>query len=148
MPARRAKLIAIIGLGVLLCILGCTGMITLLNKVEEGSSQSPVRSLTITLNKSQREELFDQLRKFAEKHGFEHQITDFNTNGENFKFWISRNDITTIAANVPPDPALVFIDCDRTYPGNPVSKETADTLFNDLISFISEIPKVTISEEK
>lgn len=140
------KIVLIAGLSILFCILGCTGFVMLMNKVEEGSSQLPIRSLILTIDKSQREELFDQLRQFAEKHGFEFQLTDFNTNGENFQFWMSREDITITAANVPPDPKLVFIDFDRKYPGYPVDEEEVDQLLNDLKSFINEIPNVTITE--
>lgn len=113
-----------------------------------GSGQAPIRSLTLTIDKSKREELFDQLRKFSEKHGFEYQLTDFNTKGENFQFWMSREDIFITASNVPPDPTMVFIDFYRKYPGYPVDEEVVDELLNDLKGFISEIPNVTITEEK
>lgn len=66
---------------------GYTRIRSLFNRMESGSSgQAPLRSLRLTIDKSQREELFGQLRKFADKHGFEYQITDFNTDGENFQF--------------------------------------------------------------
>jgi len=100
MSANRTKLIAAISLSILLCIFGCIGIAEITQKGSEG--QAPIRSLRLTINRSQREELFDQLREFAEKHGFEYELTDFNTNGENFQFWMSRDDMRIIANNVPP----------------------------------------------
>ena len=109
--------------------------------------QAPIRSFQLTLNKSQREDLFEQLRKFAEKHRFEYEFTDFNTNGRNFQFWMSRNDLRIIASNVPPDPTVVFVDFYAKYPGAPVDETVVNDLIKDLKSFISEIPNVTITEE-
>lgn len=153
MSTDRTKIIVIIGLslcfGLLLCIFGYTRIRSLFNMMEvSGNGQAPIRSLRLTIDKSQREELFDQLRTFAEKHGFEYELTDFNTNGENFQFWMSRDDITIIANNVPPNPARVPIRFYAKYPGYPVDEETVDELLNDLKSFLGEIPKVTITEEK
>jgi hypothetical protein len=105
-----------------------------------------VRSLTLTIDKSQREVLFDQLRNFSEKHGFEHELTDFNTNGERFQFWMSRDDIFITASDVPPDPSLVYIFFYD--PGSPVDEEVMDDLLSDMKNLINEIPSVTITEEK
>ena len=153
MSTNRTKVFVIVSLslcfGLILCFLGYTRIRSLFNLMEVGSKgQAPIRSLRITIDKSQRERLFDQFRKFADKHGFEYQISDFNTNGENFQFWMSRDDITIIANNVPPNPTRVPIRFYAKYPGYPVDEETVDELFSDLKSFISEIPNVTITEEK
>jgi|SRR5688500_16904471 len=145
MSANRTKLIAAISLSILLCTFGCIGIAEITQKGSEG--QAPIRSLRLTINRSQREELFDQLREFAEKHGFEYELTDFNTNGENFQFWMSRDDMRIIANNVPPNPTRVPIRFYAKYPGSPVDEKTVDELFSDLKSFISEIPNVTITEE-
>jgi hypothetical protein len=122
-------------LSVLFATLGCG----LLNGAGRGNSLLPIRILKLTIDKSQREELFDQLQKFADKHGFETQLTDFNTNGENFQFWMSKENIEIVANNAPPDPTLVSISFYAAYPGASVDEETVDELFNDLKSFISEI---------
>ncbi len=148
MPAKSSKLIThrLLLLGVLLCILGCIGCVAL-NTIDSDGEQLPLRSLRVTIAEGQREELFDQLRKFADKHGFEYQIADFNTNGEIFQFWMSRDDIKIISRN-PFDPGIFRISLYYKSPTVPASQETVDDLVNDLKSLISEIPNATISEEK
>jgi hypothetical protein len=148
MPADRTKLIAIVGLGVLLCILGCTGMITLLNKVEEDSSQSPIRRLRITLDESQRDELFDHLKKFADYHTLKFTLSDYGT-GDNFLVEILGDDIKILAVISRPDPEIVSIGFySRSPESPPPDAEFIDDLLNDLKGFLSEIPNVTISEQK
>ena len=130
--------------GVLLATLGCILPIS----VGGGNRMLPLRSLTMTIDKSQRQELFDQLQKFAEKHEFEFQITDFNTNGENFQVWMSGKDLTITVSNVPPDPMIVYVVFSGKYPGVSVDEDEVEELFSDIKSFIAEIPNVTITEEK
>ena len=131
------------------CVLGVTRITSFLTVMEVGSQgQAPIRSITMIIDKAQREELFDELRGFAEKHKFQHELTDFNTNGENFQFWMARDDLRIIVGDVPPDPTLVDVDFYAKYPGYPVNEETVDELFDELKSLLSEIPNVTITEEK
>ena len=127
----------------LFATLGCG----LLNRSGGGNSVLPVKSLTLTIDRSQREDLFEQLRKFTEKHGFESRLTDFNTNGENFQFSMTRNDVTIIVGDIPPDQTLVKIRLYAKYPGYTVDESTIDELFTDLKVFLSEIPNVRIVEE-
>ena len=154
MSAKRKKFIVIICLslffGVMLCVLGYTRMRSLFNMMEVSSNgQAPIRSLRITLDKSQREQLFDQLRKFADKHIFEIQIDEINAaSGMHFNVWMSRDDILIIASDVPKAPTKVRISFYDKNPSHPAHKETVNDLFSDLKSFISEIPSVTITEEK
>lgn len=115
---------------------------------DESNGQLPIRSLTMTIDKSQREELFKQLRIFADRHSFKYEFTDFNTNGENFQFWMVRDDMNITTANVSPDPKVVFIDFDRGDPGRPVNEKDVNELFTALKNLVSEIPTVTITGEK
>lgn len=152
MSTNRGKRIVIVFLslylGILLLIWGCVSTINGFNKIEESSSQAPIRTLRITIDKSQREELFDQFRKFSEKNGFEIQINDYGTGGESYLVWMSRDDITINASINRHDPNIVSIGIFAKYPGYPVNEGTVDDLLNDLKSFIGEIPNVTITEEK
>ena len=153
MLTQRTKLIVIVCLSLcfaaMACVLVFPRIISLLNMMEIGSKgQAPIIRITLIIDKSQREELFDKLRNFAEKHGFEYELTDFNTNGENFQFWISRDDLRIIASNVPPDATRVSVRFYAKYPGYPVDEKVVDELFNEVKSLISEIPNVTITEEK
>ena len=135
-------LIAWLCLVALLFTLGC-----ILN-IADGISLEPVRGLRITIDESQRDDLFAQFQKFADKYRFEIDITDFNTNGEHFQVWMSGDSIQIVASDVPEEPNEVSIDFYGLYPGYPVDEETVDEFLNDLESFISEIPNVTITEVK
>ena len=153
MLAKRIKIIFIVSLSLcfaaVVCVLSIPRITSLLKTMEVGSQgQAPIKSLMVIIDKKQREELFDKLRGFAEKHGFEHELTDFNTNGENFQFWMARDDLRIIANNVPPDATRVPIRFYAIYPGYPVDERIVDELFIELIRLIGEIPNVTITEEK
>jgi hypothetical protein len=153
MLAERTKLIVILCLSLcfvaMACVFGFTRITSLLNMMQIGSSgQAPVRSLRITLEESQREQLFDQFRNFADKHGFQFHISDYGTGGEDYLIEMSRNDINIDASIIHPDPKIVSIGFYARYPGYPVDEKTVDDLLNDLKSFIREIPNVTITEEK
>jgi hypothetical protein len=141
MPAKRAKFLVIVSLGTLLCVLGCNFL-----NIGQGSSLMPVRSLTLTIEKSQREELFDQLRKFADKHSFKLVLTDYEKT-EHFLVEIWGENILISATDDPGSSRLVSIFFSGKYPGYPVDEETVDDLVIDLKSFISEIPNVTIVEQ-
>ena len=53
-----------------------------------------------------------------------------------------------LAQPIPGAPEKIDITFYEEDPTNPPSQEMVDKLFSDLKSFISEIPNVTISEEK
>lgn len=144
MSTNSVNLILILCLcfSVLLFTLGC-----ILN-IADGLSLEPVRRLRITIDESQREDLFAQFQKFAEKHGFEIQITDYGNRGEYFQVWMTHDNIQIISENAPGDARLFDVGFYGLYPGYPVDEEVVDELLNDLKSFISEIPNVTITEER
>ena len=98
MSVDRIKLIVAmcLSLGVLLFTLGCN----MLDTVNNSRSLEPIRRFRLTIDKSQREELFAQFQKFAEKHKFEIDITDFNTNGEYFQVWMSGDGIQIVASDI------------------------------------------------
>ncbi|HJS18301.1 MAG TPA: hypothetical protein VJ785_06120 [Anaerolineales bacterium] len=153
MLAKRMKLIVFVCLSLcftaVICVLSIPRITSLLKMMQVGSQgQAAIKSLMVIIDKRQREELFDKLRGFAEKHGFEHELTDFNTNGENFQFWMARDDLRIIASNVPPDATRVPISFYAKYPGYPVDEKIVDDLFDELKNLIGEIPHVTITEDK
>jgi hypothetical protein len=97
MSTNHLKLIRAIFFSVFLCVLACVGIGLLSNRLEEGSSQAPVKSLRVSIDKSQRQELFDQLRKFADKHAFEYSLTDYGGQGKYFLVYILGNNIEILA---------------------------------------------------
>jgi hypothetical protein len=108
----------------------------------------PRRRLIVIIEKSQQEELFNQLIKFADQGGFAIRITPNTTSGEDFSIEMWREDVRVFGANPfnPGEFRLGFYDTDGTYP-YPASEGVLDELESDLNSFISEIPNVSISEE-
>lgn len=138
--------ISVVTMCLCLSVLFATLVCVLSNSAGGGNGLAPARSLTLTIAKNQREVFFDQLRKFADENAFETRLTDFNTNGESFQFWMSREDVFITASDVPPDPTLVYIFL-TIYPGSSIDEETIDELINDLKNHISEIPNVTIEEK-
>ena len=94
---------------------------------------------------NQREELFVQLRKFSEKHELEFYL-NFYRGGEIFSIEMRGKgiEIAALSTNTT-ELDISFFEEDPT---NPPSQETVDEVYSDLKSFISEIPNVTITEEK
>jgi len=123
---------------------------TLPQGIENASYEKlPRRRLVITIEKSQQEELFTQLRKFADKGGFAIRIAPITSSSEDFSIELWREDIKIFGANpfIPGEFRLGFYDTDGAYP-YPASESILDDLESDLKSFIGEIPNVTITEEK
>jgi hypothetical protein len=73
MPVEHTKLIVIVSLFlgipfVLECFINMKRVVEI---ATDNREQLPIRSLKITIDPSQRDELFEQLRKFADKHSFD-----------------------------------------------------------------------------
>jgi hypothetical protein len=107
-----------------------------------------MRSLRITIDVNRREELFTQLREFVEKHRFEILIREVKVHPDGIFIAMYRNDLKMLGNDVPKSPTIISLGFYNRYPLLPASQETVDELFKDLKAFISEIPNVTISEEK
>jgi hypothetical protein len=144
MATQRTKLrvVVFICLGVLLFALGCI----LPNRTVYPNGLAPVRSLTLTMDRSQREELFEQLQRFSDKQTSKFVLTEYEQI-DHFKIEIWGDDILITASDVPPDPSLVYIFFYGKNLGASVDEETVDELLNDLKSYINEIPNVMITEE-
>jgi len=117
----------------------------------DNQEQLPVRKLRITIDPSRQQELFIQFHKFAEKHGFEIEISDYGTGGESYVVWMMRDSIQIAASHTPHDREIVsvgFYDETRADPVSAKTLEIIDNLFNDLRSYIGEIPNAIISEQR
>jgi hypothetical protein len=130
MSANRTKFIATLSLGVLLCIFACIGMAEISQKGSEG--QAPLRRLRVMIEESQREELFAQLRKFADKHGFEIRIRKAGPTREGFFIQMFRDDLYIDGTVTRFDPKIVSIGVFDENPVHPTSEEIVDELFSDL----------------
>jgi hypothetical protein len=72
---------------------------------------SPLRSFQIIIDPSQREQLFEQLHKFAEKHGYEIVVSDYGTNFESYLIEIFRDNIKINATHTRHDREIVSVWC-------------------------------------
>jgi hypothetical protein len=109
--------------------------------------KAPVRIVSITLDQSQHEQLFEQLRKFAAKHDLEIQIAPVDPTGEKFlvEMWNEDIEVTGLDSN---DPGLFEMGFYNTYEERPVPISVFDELVEDLKGFIEEIPNTTFTVEE
>jgi len=107
------------------------------------------KSLTITIDESQREELFAQMRKLADEHSLEFTLS-FSSDKTLFHGEIHGEGFHITSDPVVGSPREVstvfFID----YHNAPTSTslETVDELSNELTGHLSQIPNVKVIEEK
>ena len=111
------------------------------------SGQLPRRKVVITIDTSQQDKFFSQLRKFADKQSFTILIDTRPPGVEGFYIDMYRKDIEINGTNpfVPEDYELGIYDTDRH---NPPLDSVIDDLVSDLQSFVVEVPSATFSVEK
>lgn len=158
MLTKRTKLIIGVSLvlGLLLClllyILGSIG-IKMMTKTTDNTpdnsyEQLPRRKVNITIDTSQRQVFFDQLRKFADKYAFTILIDTRSSGPEDFLVYMTRGDIWIIGDNAFKPEEYRFGFYDANY-GPPTAPESIlDDLISDLQSFISEVSSATFTVEK
>jgi hypothetical protein len=113
----------------------------------EHSAQQPVRRVTITIDPSQREELFVQLREFGDKWGYAIRIAPLDPNNKSFSVAMWRADIKVLGL-YPTDPGTLnagFYNTDRLYP---IPDRFFDEEISDLEIMIGEISSAAFSVEK
>ena len=106
--------------------------------------QAPIRKVDITLAQDQHDQLFEQLRKFADKNALAIRISQTDPSGENFLVYMWSADIKVIGVDSG-DPGLFEIGFYNSDEERPVPESFFDEEVSDLESFISEIPNVTFS---
>jgi len=147
MSTRRIKVIAAACL--LLGFLAGIGVskITMNEKPKDNPADIPRRAVIITINQSQREELFTQTRKFADKWGYATYIAPIDPSGSHFYVDLWRSDIKVLGAYLADSGELHF-GFFYTESTRPVPDSYFDEEINDLRNFISEIPNTKFSIEK
>lgn len=140
---QHIKLIVVIFVLVSLLILGGIGMKVSAGKRGIELADVPIRSITVTINTEQRENFFEQLRLFADKHAFAIRIAPTDPSNEHFISQMWREDIKIIAVNSfePENYRIAF------YKNNvgKVPKDVLSLLITELESFVSEVPGATFS---
>jgi hypothetical protein len=130
-------------------LLGLTGGIILYTRYQTMSSclenQPPLKSIGVTIDPSQDQQLVEQSRKFAFKHGFRLDTISFDQPGEDFRIRMIRKDVEIIARSpsTPGSFEIGFYNYDCIHPTPAIE---IDALVNDFKSFMREIPNVTIAE--
>ena len=137
---KRKRLSAIVCLGILLWIMAC------IVGPSYPNSQAPARSLSVIIEKSQQDQLFEQFQKFSEKHGFKFSTRGSGLSDELVIIYMARQDILIGASN-PFEPEVFRVNLRRIYPEYPVDDATFDALLIDMKRFLEEIPNITITEE-
>lgn len=146
---KKSNLAIGLFLGISLYALGCLGTFVLAEKFEGSVGQAPIRSLTITIDPSQQDKFFDQLRKFADKHSFEYNLTNYGGQGKHFLVYMLGEDVKILTVGISDNSNVFSVRFYAPSPGDPSpDKEIVDSLVIDLKMFINEIPNVTITEEE
>ena len=117
------------------------------NKNNTAYSKYPRRTIIVKIEATQREQLFSEMRKFADMQGFAIRIDPTSPNGTDFSVEMWREDVNIIAQNNfdPGTFTIGFFDTDSAI--SP-PEFVLNSLVSDFKSYISEIPNVTITEEK
>jgi hypothetical protein len=111
------------------------------------NNRPPLREFVVNINTDQSQELIEQSRKFANKHGFRFQIAYYTPDGIDFSIWMERKDVEVIARSpfTPGEFEIGFYNYDCI---NPTVASDIDGLVSDLKSLVIEIPSATITDEK
>ena len=160
MSVKPIKLNTVVFLVLALCIGLCIGLsfglfggigigrITTVAQPDFSSRRiSPVRGVDITIDPSRRDELFAQLRKFADKWNYAVLIKPDSFDPEKFDIKLWRSDMRA-SGLYPNDPGTLSIGFFYTDPASPVPDKFFDEEIADLEIFISEIPGATLTVEK
>ena len=147
MPANRTNSVRVgCAVSLLLCLAGGIVLLTRYrNMLSCHKDMSPLISMNITIDPSQRQQLIEQSRKFAFKHSFRFDVGDPDQPGDDFRIRMIRKDVEVLIRS-PFNPGgfeIGFYNYDCIHP---IVASDIDDLVNDFKSFIREIPNVTITE--
>jgi hypothetical protein len=133
-------------LGTLLCILGCDAISSIKTALTPGPNGIPIMSMDITMDLDQREEFFTQLHNFADKRSLQLETTYYDADKKAFLVHLKGDGFhITGGANLYSPKEIGFGVYNEASPS--ISQETLDEIFNDLKSFLREIPNVIIREK-
>lgn len=134
-------------LGISLCTIAGTIFAHYQKMTSCYNGRLPLRSIHLTIDISQNQQLIEQSEKFADNYGFKFDIAYFTPSGQDFRIDMTRKDIEVIT--VSPfklgEFRIGFYNNDCLHP---TVASDIEGLVTDLKSLISEIPSVRITEEK
>lgn len=133
---------------IMICVAIAFGAQKLLKTWKEGFvTLHPKKTLVVIIDLGQQEKFFEQLTRFSDAYAFDIHIGPTTLSGDTFNINMSRKDVMVIANNVFDKKTFDIVFYDKN-PANPAPQETIESLFSNLKRFISEIPNVTITEER
>jgi hypothetical protein len=131
----------------LLFLQGVVGMnIVQAERCGRGRSQLPIYGLIVTIEKNRMEELFTQIRMFADKQAFAIRIAPTTPSHQDYLIQLWREDIKIIGTNsVEPNVfGINFYENDD----EPVLPDVLKALSGDLKELIGQIKNVSVVEDK
>jgi len=134
--------------GLLVCGLGCVSL-TRSFTLKGNPNDLPVESFTLMTELNQREELFSQMRKFADKHALKFALVVHSSDKASFAIQIDgdRFFITAVGTTIAPrEIDIGFYNAPNSSTLAP--QETMDELLDDLKRFVNDIPNVGITERQ
>jgi len=147
MSRHNTKLILVLMLlsGVLLCILGCNTLSNIKTGLTRDPNSSPIKTIIITMDIDQREELFKQLQSFASQHSLE-LTTFYGADRKDFFFVLTGDGFNISVLNTTVSPGKInILFYNEVSP--PVSQETINELSTDLKNSLNELPNIIIREK-
>ncbi len=116
------------------------------NAISCHGDTTPLKTLAVTIDPSQDQQLVEQSRRFAYKHSFRFDVGNANQPASEFRILMIRRDveILTKTSSNPGGYEIKFYNYDCIHP---TVASDIEELVNDFKSFISEIPSVTITEK-
>jgi len=147
MSTNRAILFVALGLLLGLLIGISISKITTAENRKDNPTDIPIRVVTVTIDQGQRELLFYQVQKFADKWRYAIRIAPLNSMSEDFRVDMWRYDIKVLGA-YSNDYGELHLAFSYTESTRPVPERYFDEEVSDLKSFIDEIPNATFTIEK
>jgi len=135
-------------LGILFCVVGVVSISWYKQSTECFKDRPPLESLDVIIEASQSQQLIAQLQKFADKNGFQSQVSYYTPNGEDFSVWMERKDVEVIANNTPSNLRKFNVGFYNNDCFHPTVASDIAGLVSDLKGFLGEIPNATITEGK
>lgn len=141
----NSKIVIVVISVFLFSMLGCR----LANIAQTGAEgKAPIRQLRILIDVNRHDELVGKFREFAEEHDFTILVRSVDVIPDGLFVEMYRDDLIISALTVPDVPTKIDLGFYERNPSQPTPEETVNTLFNDLLDRIHEIPNVTVSEVK
>ena len=142
MLATHMKLVIVLFLGFAFFVFGCNGL------VEDSQGNLSIRGFLVRAEISERQELANQLQKFAEEFEFSFLIREVRVLPDGIYIYMARDDLKITAVSDGGDPTLLDFTFHEQDPDRPTPNNVVEEIFNSLKNFLVEVPGIMIIEEQ